>query len=72
MAYVSSNAADRSGNVVVNALSAFGNWLISISESSEKARRIEALSNMSDAELAARGLKREDIARHVFRDHYYV
>ena len=30
--------------------------------------RIDALNALSDAELAARGLRREDIARHVYRD----
>ncbi len=34
--------------------------------------RIEALEAKSDAELAKLGIKREDIAYHVFRDLYYV
>ncbi len=34
-----------------------------------KARRLHA---MSDDQLAALGLKREDIARHVFSDLYYI
>ena len=34
-----------------------------------KARRLQA---MSDDQLAALGLKREDIARHVFSDLYYI
>lgn len=33
---------------------------------------IQALEAKSDAELAAMGLRREDIARHVFRDLFYV
>lgn len=33
---------------------------------------IEALERKSDAELARMGLRREDIARHVFRDLYYI
>lgn len=34
--------------------------------------QIVALEARSDAELAEMGLKREDIAHHVFRDLYYV
>ncbi|MDJ0827121.1 MAG: DUF1127 domain-containing protein [Rhodobacter sp.] len=33
---------------------------------------MERLTAMSDAELAKLGLRREDIARHVFRDILYV
>ena len=35
-------------------------------------RRIRKLEAMSDAELAERGITRERIAHHVFRDIYYV
>ncbi|MGB0439602.1 MAG: hypothetical protein ACPGFC_05785, partial [Paracoccaceae bacterium] len=34
--------------------------------------KVEALNAKSDAELAALGLKREDIARKVFGDLYYI
>jgi len=34
--------------------------------------RIEALDSMTDAEPAVIGLRRKDIVRHVFRDHYYI
>lgn len=33
---------------------------------------IEALEAKSDAELAAMGLRRADIPRHVFRDLFYI
>ncbi|GAB4305887.1 MAG: hypothetical protein Kow0058_18650 [Roseovarius sp.] len=33
---------------------------------------IEKLQACSDAELAALGLRREDIIRHVFRDLFYI
>lgn len=33
---------------------------------------IEALNARTDAELAAMGLTRDDIPRHVFRDMFYV
>lgn len=35
-------------------------------------RRLEALEARTDAELAAMGLRRENIMHHVFRDLYYV
>ncbi len=48
------------------------NFLVSIAESNGRMRAVERLNAMSDQELAARGLKREDIVRHVFRDMLYV
>ena len=39
-----------------------------IAEANWRVREVERLNALSDAALAAKGLKREDIARHVFRD----
>lgn len=39
-----------------------------IALSNPRLRQIERLSALSDEQLAARGLRREDIVRHVFRD----
>lgn len=41
-------------------------FLIAIAEASERYRAFERLNSMSDAELAARGIKREDIVRRIF------
>lgn len=38
----------------------------------QRLRQIEALQAKSDEELAARGLKRDEIVRHVFRDIYFI
>ncbi|QDC11618.1 DUF1127 domain-containing protein [Oceanicola sp. D3] len=46
--------------------------LVSLAEANPRMKAVSRLSAMSDEELAARGLKREDIVRHVFRDIYYV
>ena len=46
--------------------------LVAIAENNHRVRRVQQLSAMSDAQLAQRGLKREDIARHVFRDVLYI
>lgn len=35
-------------------------------------RQMSSLSSKSDAELADMGLVRADLARHVFRDIYYI
>lgn len=43
-----------------------------LAKTQSRVRQMEALSNLSDDQLAQRGMKREDIARHVFRDVYYV
>ena len=52
--------------------SALGNALVHIGENSQKMRQINALQALSDEELANRGLKREDIARYVMSDCYWV
>ena len=46
--------------------------LVIIAESNHRVRRVEQLQAMSDEQLAERGLRREDIARHVFRDVFFV
>ena len=48
------------------------NFLVSISTAQSLVRRIEFLCALSDEELAERGLSRQDIVRHVYRDAYYV
>ena len=40
----------------------------SVNLSATRARELERLAAMSDAQLEVRGLRREDLARHVFRD----
>ncbi|MFC3614110.1 DUF1127 domain-containing protein [Lutimaribacter marinistellae] len=44
-----------------------GLWdaVIRVGEANSKIRKIEALSSLSDEELAQRGLARQDIIRHV-------
>lgn len=45
-----------------------GNFLVSLAETNVYIARIETLNAMTDEQLAERGLKREDIVRHVFAD----
>lgn len=44
----------------------------SIVWASDAARQVNALMDLSDAELAERGLKRRDIAQYVFSDNYWT
>lgn len=52
--------------------SGIGTSLVKAAEADRRIRTFNALMEMSDAELAAKGLKREDLARHVFGDLYYI
>ncbi|SLN65072.1 hypothetical protein ROJ8625_03314 [Roseivivax jejudonensis] len=47
-------------------------FLVMVGESNHRAHRVQELSKLSDRELEKRGLKREEIAHHVFRDMFYV
>ena len=58
-------AVDRIASTIVD-------FAVSLSTSQTRYKQIEALSQLTDEDLAAKGLKREDIVRHVFRDVYYV
>ncbi|MGX9355651.1 DUF1127 domain-containing protein [Roseobacteraceae bacterium S113] len=49
-----------------------GTLIETVSIGTSRAREMDRLSAMSDQQLAARGLRREDIARHVFRDIIHV
>lgn len=70
MAYIATDAALNATpkGVVMRFFTAFGETLVLIGESNPRIRRIQALAALSDSELAARGLRREDIARHVLSD----
>ncbi|KMK68361.1 hypothetical protein [Puniceibacterium sp. IMCC21224] len=48
----------------------FANWLDAYAENHPRMRGVRALQAMSDSELAARNIKREDIVQHVFRSHF--
>ncbi|MBF9050012.1 hypothetical protein GTA62_12415 [Roseobacter sp. HKCCD9010] len=59
-------------DLILLPFTALGHFLGAIMDSNSRVREAQALNAMSDAELAKRGLKREEIAHHVFRDAYYV
>ena len=45
-----------------------GAWVNSLAESNPRMRGVRALQAMSDAELARRGIRRDEIVAHVFRN----
>ena len=49
-----------------------GNGMSAYMERHARTYQIRHLQNMSDADLAARGIVREDIVRHVFRDRFFM
>ena len=51
---------------------AFGNALVSMGEASSRYRRVQELQGLSDAELAKRNIRREDIIRIVFADAFWM
>lgn len=57
------------GNQVANAVSAIASHFVTFmertAEANDLSRKLERLSNMSDAELAARGTSREEQARAI-------
>lgn len=63
--------APRAGlltRIIANA----GHFLISIGENNCRVREADRLRALSDEELSRKGLRREDITRHVFRDMFYI
>ncbi len=68
MAYITST--DRSFDLrgrVQRILSAIAAGLDSVAEARSRSEEFQYLSDLSDAELARRGLKRDEIAYHVYR-----
>jgi uncharacterized protein YjiS (DUF1127 family) len=51
---------------------AIGNGLVSMGENSSRYRQVEALQALSDAELAKRGIERQNIVRVVYADAYWM
>lgn len=60
------STASHIGTRLVGALSTLGRAFLSLGETHSKMRQVEALASLSDEDLAARGIKRQDIVRVVF------
>ena len=57
---------------VASFFAAFGRGMVTYMERRSRADQIARLNALSDKELSKMGLRREDIARHVFRDLFYI
>ncbi len=79
MAYTTHHAASAAPTGVVSILKilakpfvAIGNGMVALGEANDRSRKVQRLMAMSDAELAQRGIKRDQIVQHVFSDVYYI
>lgn len=74
MAYITAHSG--AGSALLHNIAApfiaLGNALIRLGEANSRVKQAEFLQSLSDEQLAARGLTRDEIARHVFKDVYYV
>jgi uncharacterized protein YjiS (DUF1127 family) len=74
MAYITApttNAIARPSRLM-RGLAAIGAFFISYAEMRSRREMVEALLRLTDEELAARGLTREDAVAHVFSDRFYL
>lgn len=58
-------------NPISRFFATLGNALVLMSTANARVRQVERLQSLSNEQLAERGIRREDIARHVFRDLYW-
>ena len=74
MAHIATNTYGHIslGKTLAKPFVAIGHFLVKLGEANSRAKTVQRLNDMSDAELARIGLAREDIVRHVFRDYMYL
>lgn len=48
------------------------NALVRVAEANSRTQEVERLQQLTDEQLAAKKIRREDIVRHVFRDVLYI
>lgn len=73
MAHAATHSDAASVSASLSALfSRLGAALMRAAESRSRVEQMERLNAKSDEELAALGLRREDIARYVFRDMMFI
>ncbi|MEQ9694970.1 hypothetical protein [Shimia sp. SDUM112013] len=74
MAYTSIHAPASASllRILAKPFVAAGQALTTLAESNRRVQEADRLHAMTDAELAALGLTREDIALYVFRDSFYL
>ncbi|MEL6608638.1 MAG: DUF1127 domain-containing protein [Pseudomonadota bacterium] len=60
--------ATGNGNIFSRWANAFWNGLVALGEAGARTEEIKYWQSLSDEQLAERGLTRDQIVRHVFRD----
>lgn len=69
MAYITFGSAPASFRQTTQTMLArLGQGLSAYADRRSRRAQVEFYESLSDADLAARGISREDIVRHVFRD----
>lgn len=66
-----SHAAPRAQGFFSRLGARLGRWMEDIAVANARVRQVERLNAMSDEQLAKRGLTRDQIVHHVFRDVMY-
>jgi len=73
MTYTATNPGHSVQNTLAGRfVASLGNGLIRYAEKRSRQAEYAALDRLSDEELAARGMTRDDIVRVVFRDLLYI
>lgn len=49
-----------------------GQFFADAAENAPRVQQVRHLQSLTDAQLAAKGMRREDIVRHVYRDVLYI
>ncbi|MGR3662688.1 MAG: DUF1127 domain-containing protein [Paracoccaceae bacterium] len=60
------------GHAVLRFFAAIWRGLIVIAEANPRLKKLEYLTSLSDDELAAKGMKRENMVQYVFNDRIYL
>lgn len=73
MALTATHTAHHSlGHILAAPFRVIGNGLIAIMESNSRVQYVDRLNAMTDEQLEAKGIKRDEIVQHVFRDHMHL
>ena len=73
MAYLATHElSDLKPSVAARVWSVITGFFESVLEAQGRSAAVTRLQHMNDAQLAAEGVRREDIVRYVFRDIYHV
>lgn len=73
MAMTSTSTSEfKSGNLFRNILQGISDWSVRAMNANGRVEEIDALNALSDEQLAAKGLTRDRIVHHVFRDKIFL